>query len=261
METLIIFFVLSALVMPVHADETYFYDRERGWFWFEENKQPNPEKVQEPTPHPLPSQRSPAPLSPRQILKQQGEDWENTLATAILSPSRANYIAYLEKTKAIQEQAGRFSSGLQRAIWVNPQFDRTIENPINPEAIVAKNQQKDQETTALFQRISADNALVFFFGGRCSFCHQFAPILKRFAQHYGLEVLPISLDRQGLPEYPEPKENRAMVRKLKVKNVPAVYLANPKRNKVVAVNYGYTDWSTLTQKLRAAIEQMEKETK
>ena len=102
-----------------------------------------------------------------------------------------------------------------------------------------------------------ENGLIFFFRSDCPHCHRYAPILKRFAADYGFTIIPVSLDGGALPEFPYPKQNYDLGRKLKVEVVPALFMVNPESNTVVPVGYGYNDYSKLTQKVLFAGQQMD----
>jgi len=245
---------------PTIADDqqskkNYFEDRERGWYWYE--KQPEPvEKKEKEKPEVV---TAPAqPVAPREILKQQGEQWEDALATAILNPSLENYQAYLAMTSKIQKQSQEFATGFKQAIWVSPEYDYTLTRPVTTQAIVARNEQERAEQDKALAGMSQQNGLIFFFRGDCQYCHRFAPVLKKFAEHYGFTIIPVSLDGGSLPEFPYPKRNYDLGRKLNVDVVPALFMVNPDSNSVVTVGYGYSDWTVLTQKLLFAGQQLAK---
>ena len=44
--------------------------------------------------------------------------------------------------------------------------------------------------------------VVLFMHSTCQYCRQFAPVLKSFSQHTGLDVFPISIDGKGDAEFP-----------------------------------------------------------
>ncbi|HDV5785735.1 TPA: type-F conjugative transfer system pilin assembly thiol-disulfide isomerase TrbB [Legionella pneumophila] len=52
------------------------------------------------------------------------------------------------------------------------------------------------------QGFFSTHGLILFYGSQCPYCQQFAPILKNWATHNKVEVLPLSLDNQSLPEFP-----------------------------------------------------------
>lgn len=245
--------LLMFVCLSVQA-EKYFEDRERGWFWYEDPE----EKLEEPEPEPI---AAPAPqivpLSPREVLKKQGEAWEDALANAILEPTKENYQEYLAMTNQIQQQSQNFATGFKQAIWVTPEYDYTLQKPRSSQAIIAQNDQELKLNESELYRLSEENGLLFFFRSDCPYCHRFAPVLKRFSEQYGFTVIPVSLDGGPLPEYPYPKTNYDMGRKLNVEVVPALFMVNPDSNSVSTVGYGYADWSKLLTKVLFAAQQLE----
>lgn len=236
--------------------KTYFSDRERGWFWYEDPIQEVEEEVKKPEPVAGGAPAAPT-LSPRELLKKQGEQWEDALATAILEPTKENYQRYLALTAQIQQQSQDFATGFKQTIWVTPEYDYTLQKPRTTQAIVAQNEQELTLKESELYRLSQENGLIFFFRSDCPFCHRFAPVLKRFSEQYGFTIIPVSLDGGSLPEYPYPKQNYDMGNKLNVSVVPALFMVNPDSNSVSTVGYGYADWSQLITKVLFAAQQLE----
>jgi len=253
------FIVILAAIGSVSAQDSnddYFEDRERGFFWREIT--PVETEVEEVKPEDVaPIVPSVAPLSPREQLKQQGERWEDALATAILNPTAENYRAYLEQTDTIQQQSQDFAAGLKRSIWVTPEFDYTLEAPVSPEAIVVKSTIDSRADEQSLLAAANQKGLLFFFTSECEYCSRFAPILKQFEQQYGFTVVPISLDGAGIDGYENPQPNVALGQQLNVQNVPALYMVDPDRNSVATVGFGYTPWSELQQKVIYAASQID----
>ena len=237
--------------MSAVASETegtgFFEDSQRGWYWRETQEEPVEEKK---APEAAASVAPAAPpLTPRELLKKQGEDWEDALAEAILTRSPEAYRNYLAKTEQITRQSQEFATGFKQAIWTSPEFDYTLQAPRDTQAIVALNQQKTADHDAELRSVAEKNGLIFFFRGDCPFCHRFAPVLQRFAAAYGFSVVPVSLDGGALPEYPYPKKNHHLGARLKVETVPALFMVNPEKNAVATVGYGYADYTKLTAKV------------
>jgi len=230
-------------------DKTFFEDRERGWYWNEVEPEPVEEKEEKPTPQ---TSTSITIVSPREQLKQQGEQWEDALASAILYPSQENYQNYLAMTAQIQQQSQFFAAGIKQTTIQNPQFDYTLTSPNNPQAIIAKNEQREKQSVQVLNAVSQDSGFIFFFRSDCPFCHKFAPVLKKFSEHFGFTIIPVSLDGGGIPDFPYPKQNYDLGRKLNVSVVPALFLVQPETNKVATVGYGYSDWSELVSRVMVA---------
>lgn len=265
MRLIIVVFLLSSVAFAGETNSVakdsnkineaaYYHDRERGWYWYEDPKTIEEEPVQEAKKDTTGGESTSAPTA-RELLKMQGEDWEQTMAAAILNPSQQNYQEYLTKTALIQAQSQQFADGVKHAIWTNPEYDYTLAHPVETQAIVAKNQQDVAANQKELFSIAQSKGLIFFFRSDCPYCHRFAPILSKFSEAFGFSVIPVSLDGEGLPEYPYPKKNYDLGRKLNVSVVPALFIVNPDSNTVSTVGYGYSDWTTLIQKVLLASKQ------
>lgn len=251
------FFLLILVSYPA-LSVTFYDDKARGWFWYEEIQEDVDEEPLEPAPfisapmQPMP----PTLITPTEQLKMQGEALENAMATAILTPSPENYVEYLALSKAVQQQAQTFSRGFSQAITQNPTYDYSLESPNNAQAIIANNEQTNEDNNATIATMANETALLFFFRSDCPYCHRFAPIVKKFSDFFGFTVIPISLDGPGLPEYPFPKENLALAYQLNIKVVPAVALMKPSTNELAIVGFGYSSWGELVKKMLFASEKL-----
>lgn len=243
----------NSAIAQQNRENPFYGDRERGWYFGE--LPPVEEDVKEKESHK--SNSSPEMLSPSQMLKKQGEDFENAMATAILNPTLENYQEYLAQMNQIQSQSDVFAEGFKQAIWLTPEYDYTLQKPRNSEAIRAQSQEANQDNFKTMHEMADENGLIFFFRSDCPYCHKYAPILKRFADDHGFTVIPVSLDGGNLPEFPYPKQNYDLGRKLKVEAVPALYMVNPDSNTVVPVGFGFNDYSAITQKVLFAGQQMD----
>jgi conjugal transfer pilus assembly protein TraF len=234
------------------GQRAWFADKERGWFFYEKPKPIVKPKPKEAQPEIVQAPPVPQMLAPRDILKKQGEDYENAAAEAILHPTAANYRDYLMKTQKILGQSQDFAEGLKAYTYAAPELDYTLQNP-QGNGVQIKNIAKNEDKSKALVNYSRDNAIIFVFRSDCPYCHKFAPIVKYFAAMYGYVVLPISMDAKGLPEYPNPRYSPALLQKLQPQAVPAVYMLNPKENKVSTVGFGLTDTDTLGDKIIAAM--------
>lgn len=231
------------------GNSAFFKEHERGWFWYEDPKDKIVEKKKE-SKETVTIQKNE--LSPREFLKKQGENWENSLAKAVLSPSKQNVLNYIGQTAKINDQAQKFSQAFKEAIWVNPQYDYSLEGPHNTQAILAQNEQQNTLNEKDIKNIADHNGLVFLFDPNCPVCHRFAPLLKQFEEHYQFEVIAVSSNGKGIPDYPTPQENMDFGKRVNNKIYPSLFLVNPDSGKITPISYGYADWSSLIKKTIAA---------
>ncbi len=247
MKALFLIMSITFLGLCSAQDHTFYSDHERGWFWHESAPKNEPEKKEKISPQ-----------TPAQILKNQGQDWEESVARAVLEPNNKNIKEYVEKTEKITSQAQKFSSAFERFIWANPEFDYSLQNPTSTEAIIAKNKDERLSSDLAIKKIAQSHALLFFFSSSCSVCHSFAPILKKFEKDYSFSVLAISNDGAGLKEYPKFERNFKLAQSVNLEVTPSVYLLNPDSNAVIPISFGFSDYEALRVKLLSAFMQVKK---
>ena len=234
------------------GDDSYWRDRERGWFWYDE---PRPERNEDakPTPNTVPTLGAPTPpRKPRELvefeaLQKRVEDLRNI---AIINPSEPNIRNYLDIQNFVIEKASTFADVAQRVIWATPGLDPTVTGrPVNAKALEVFDREQAGARANTVAQLSHSHALFFFFRSDCPYCHQFAPLLKDFEAKFGLHVVPISVDGGGLPEFPRPRVDNGIARTLDVRQVPALFLAEPHGGKITPIGYGVLSESELLERI------------
>src|SRR5436853_3208310 len=234
------------------VDDSYWRDRERGWFWYDE---PQPERNEDakPTPNTVPTLSPPTPpRKPKELvefeaLQKRVEDLRNI---AIINPSEQNIRNYLDIQNFVIEKASTFADVAQRVIWATPELDPTVTGrPVNAKALEVFDREQAGARTNTVAQLSQTHALFFFFRSDCPYCHQFAPLLKDFEAKFGLHVVPISVDGGGLPAFPSPRVDNGIARTLDVRQVPALFLAEPRGGKITPIGYGVLSESELLERI------------
>ena len=241
----------------VDRDETrvadsYWRDRERGWFWYDD---PLPERKEGPKPKSKAVPTISAPTAPRkaselvefEALQKRVEDLRNI---AIINPSEQNIRNYLDIQNFVIEKASTFADVAQRVIWATPELDPTVTGrPVNAKALEVFDREQAGARTNTVAQLSQTHALFFFFRSDCPYCHQFAPLLRDFEAKFGLKIVPISVDGGGLPEFRNPRVDNGIARTLDVRQVPALFLAEPRGGKITPIGYGVLSESELLERI------------
>jgi conjugal transfer pilus assembly protein TraF len=233
-------------------DDSYWRDRERGWFWYDD---PLPERNEGPKPKPKAVPTISAPTTPKkpselvefEALQKRVEDLRNI---AIINPSEQNIRNYLNIQNFVIEKASTFADVAQRVIWATPELDPTVTGrPVNAKALEVFDREQAGARTNTVAQLSQTHALFFFFRSDCPYCHQFAPLLKDFEAKFGLKIVPISVDGGGLPEFRSPRVDNGIARTLDVRQVPALFLAEPRGGKITPIGYGVLSESELLERI------------
>ena len=233
-------------------DDSYWRDRERGWFWYDDPRPAQTEPAK-PEPSAIPSTNAPiTPQRPRELLEFEAlqrriEDLRNI---AIINPSERNVRNYLDIQNVVIEKASTFADVAQRVLWASPDLDPTVTGrPVNAKALEVFDREQAQARASNVAQLSQTHALFFFFRSDCPYCHQFAPLLKDFEARFGLSIVPISIDGGGLPAFRTPKVDNGIARTLDVRQVPALFLAEPRSGTITPIGYGVLSESELLERI------------
>jgi len=213
-------------------------DRE-GWFWYRDPPAPAPRAT---------------PPRPRELLEFEAMQrrLEELKRIAVMNPNDANLLAYMHYQQRIMHQSEVFAQGWQRLVWTTPELDYGLSGrPANTMAAGVYDEQLQQRQARAIRGLAANHGLILLFRGDCPYCHRFAPILKRFEVEFGLRVFPISLDGQGLPEYPNPQSDNGIAARLKAGVVPALYLTAPATREIQPVGFGLMAATDLFERIAA----------
>lgn len=234
------------------VNDSYWRDRERGWFWYddplpERNEGPKPKPAAIPTISAPTGLRKPSELVEFEALQKRVEDLRNI---AIINPSEQNIRNYLNIQNFVIEKASTFADVAQRVIWATPELDPTVTGrPVNAKALEVFDREQAGTRTNTVAQLSQTHALFFFFRSDCPYCHQFAPLLKDFEAKFGLHIVAISVDGGGLPEFRNPRVDNGIARTLDVRQVPALFLAEPRGGKITPIGYGVLSESELLERI------------
>ncbi len=237
----VLLFVLSA---PRAAPaETYFDQRERGWFWYEAF----PGRGDSPLPG------NPGEKMTAERIRKRGEE---LFEAALLSPTKKNVRAYMEHQKRVIERSERFARVWKRVLWESPALDSTVESPVSAAGAEISRSLRKTARDSVIGRISRAGKLVFFFRSDCPFCLGQAEVLRTLEERHGIGVLAASLDGRGLPPlYPRFKDGRAQAARLGVERVPALFLFVPSQRKIARVGTGYLTLGEIRRRLQVVGEE------
>ncbi len=222
------------------AQPSFFERKAEGWHWYQSLSD---NKVEEETKTPHQS------LSPTQAIEAQRKVLETKLHAAIVEPTRDNIIAYITAQKALMDQSQRFSEMWKQVVMTTPALDETLVYPVDQNARHVYYKEQHDKLEKRIMRLASEYGLFFFFRKNCSYCHHFAPIVKRFAQKYGWSVLPISLDGGTLSEFPNAKQNNGIAERLQIAHVPALIALHPKSGQLIPLAYGLTSESEIENRV------------
>lgn len=243
-----IFFISIAFSSPVNA---HFFERKaEGWHWYESDVTDHRSEVRK-EPKKASEQKT---LTASEILQRFKKEIEQRLHLALVYPTYDNVKAYQEIQKAMMDRSELFSQRWMEVVYTTPHLDETIKHPISQAArhVYLDERQRNKETT--IKALSQKYGLFFFFKSSCPYCHRFAPIVKQFAQNYGWQVLPISMDGSQLPEFPNVQNDNGAAAKLDVTHLPTLLAVEPKSGKVIPLSFGMSSQDQIEDRIRVLVK-------
>lgn len=231
------------------ARPLFWDDYRRGWHFYEdpETEAPPVKAPQKAADKAKPQDRRAPELIEFEQLQKRLEEYRNI---AIIRPSEANVRRYMELEASVVRQASYFSDVAQRVAWSTPNLDMTLEGrPVNARAIEVFDREQAQNRSSSVAALASTHVLFFFFRSDCPYCHAFAPTLEAFQARHGIQIVPISVDGGGLPNFPQYRRDNGISKTLQVTQVPAVFLAEPYTGKITPIGYGVLSEAQLLERI------------
>lgn len=228
-------------------------DVRRGWHFYDDPAMHEPQKeVLPPAPVALPKPITPQPPPEVKALRDLQVQLEQLKAVAVMKPTVANVRRYMELESKVLRNASLFADLSQKVAWANPDLDPTTQGrPVNAQALEVFEQLQMQERSSALANIGSDHILMFFFRGDCPYCHAYGPVLRAFSTKYRIQVLPVSLDGGAVPGFTNARTDNGTAATLNVKQVPALFLAQPITGKIMPVGFGVLSEGQLVERIDA----------
>ena len=190
-------------------------------------------------------------VSSTQIMTTLKTIHEEALNTSILNPTQQNILHERMLAIIYMDMAQKYQERAQMVVSHNPKINYMLRHPVDDAALKLQNNIDDKSRDARIKNLTKTHGLFFFYAGNCAHCRAFAATIKLFAQRYGFEVVAISLDGAGLPEFPNFKKNSGQAEKLGVKSLPAVFAIDPRNGsqQSILLSFGNVSVAELTEKL------------
>ncbi|MBW8308886.1 MAG: conjugal transfer protein TraF [Candidatus Paracaedibacteraceae bacterium] len=173
-------------------------------------------------------------------MKAYREELENRLAHAWINPTSQNVSRYQEMQQDMMNRSEVFSQTWMKNVFSNAGLDHTLVAPVNQKAVHVYLDQQKEEKQQVIKSLSQSHGLFFFYASNCPYCHQFAPIVKFFADQYGWEVLAISLDGGPIELFPNAVPDNGLASQWNVTALPSLFAVNPETEDVIQVAQGMT---------------------
>ena len=250
--------IVSLILMwmtPVHAQSDPFRitkceTRETGgWNFYCRDPEPEAEEVVPPPPMPEPviapaPEPDPAPEEPTATEQMMAfrAHVDELKHRAILDPTPANVLAYMEVNKVIADRAGDFAEQWQRVLFETPHLNANVDSPLAAAGITVFQDQMKAAREAALVNVAQTSGIMFIFDGddRCGVCRVQGEILAQMQVHFGIEVLAISKDGGANLHFPNAyvDDGRLAAMGLEEFPGPTIALVKPDTNEVAVIGSG-----------------------
>jgi conjugal transfer pilus assembly protein TraF len=226
-------------VLPEAANDRFWESKKDGWFWYHDPRlEQRKKRAQARKPGDGEVQRKYAKeLARFETMQRSLEDLRKVM---IMEPSDENIRNYVRYQSAVIQRSIYVADKWQRLTWTEQEFQLGI-RPVNNLGIQVFDEQKRIAKEQHVGNLAKSHGLFFYFRNNCPYCHALAPIVKRFSQQTGIKVYPITMDGQGIPDYPDAVPDRGTAAKIipgGITMVPALVLAVPSTGERQVVGFG-----------------------
>jgi conjugal transfer pilus assembly protein TraF len=243
-------------LVPKTSATHFFGEHARGWHWYEYIPLLIPEERDQQEGQEKGGQEQKAPSSPStptELVKAYRKELESRLHAAWVNPTPQNVKAYQEMQKDLTDRSKIFSTVWMQNVFSNPELDHTLVSPVNQQGRHIQIDLEKHRAFKMIKNLSETFGLFFFFAEQCPYCHQFAPIVKKFAETYGWEVIAISVDGGSLPEFPHAEADNGLFHAWGIKALPSLFAVNPKTQEAIPVAYGLTSLDDMETRVMALV--------
>ncbi|HXF47389.1 MAG TPA: conjugal transfer protein TraF, partial [Burkholderiaceae bacterium] len=186
-------------------------DPERGFHWYPPPTRPKPPKDDKPKrDEAKPTTAAPTRLEDIRDIDTLRGEVKRRLEAAVMDPTEKNMRDYLEANTLLLRKSALFADQWRRVVWTHPEFDYNTVNPAANFAQIELKAARRYEEERTLRELAADYGLVVFVRADCPFCRMQAPVLRWLSSRFGLELLPISLDRVPNEDYPDARPDNGI---------------------------------------------------
>lgn len=233
---ILIYMLLTLIANSGLAENVFYTDRERGWYYHECLNCKKSEKSHTFKKTPLREMDAEQVLD---LLSSVQKEMEVRQARYTLEPTVENAYDFLNYQRLMFKNGSQASEAMQTVLLKYPYLDSRVENPIHSQAIKIKALESEEANNLKIKEFAQHFKLLYFFKANCPYCHEFQPVLERVAREFSFKVEAISSDGIKLKNIATKFDNN-LAKELNVTTYPTIIAYNSKNNIYLPVSYGFT---------------------
>lgn len=213
------------------AEPTFYGDKFRGWYWFEEPPAEPEEKPQEEKPPTPTQQKSEDEKKEDKIrldvawLRSKIPEYQEA---AINNPTRENLARYLYTQRYMLDISSRFATKATEFNRFESELDETKRRPMSSFSLNVFKEETKKSISQVLDSINEKTHIWFFFSSNCAYCKQQLPLLKELNIRFGVNILAISMDGSVLPDMDDMEvvvDKTNVAERFGVKFTPTMFMA------------------------------------
>ncbi len=213
----------------------FFYDKEKGWYFYEDPETGELKKL-EPTEKPPVSKTKPLPTDEEYAKEHPfSAQWVRVMLPRYMdlawnNPTPENVQAYFLVQKFAMERSQEFANTARKVILGNNLLDGSMDRPLASYGVRSTNAETVKVRNDIFKRLSEKVGIFFFFSSTCQFCEAQAPIIQMAEVNLGFKVLAVSVDGGELKsvQFGKTYRDAGHAKRLGVQRLPSIFLMNDK---------------------------------
>ncbi|MEM9093952.1 MAG: conjugal transfer protein TraF [Pseudomonadota bacterium] len=243
----------GAQAQDTHPDTIYCNERKLGRYFYcdrMKRKLEEPPKIIEGV--------SSAPQTATEEVALIRDELEELRAEAVLRPTTESVSTYIRFQREQLDRAGLFSDVWRRTLWTDPSLDYNLQRPVSGASKRAWIDARKIDRRELMANLNERYGLFYFYAASCSACTEFSPILRGFADAYGVSVKAVSVDGGPSRHFPNAVIDQGEMAKLGLGGAPtpAVALFDTHTHKVTPVAFGVVAQSDLEERIFVLTQKM-----
>jgi conjugal transfer pilus assembly protein TraF len=251
----ILFFSLLFITAPAWAADTFWEDRQRGYFWYEDPVQPDPEDQDVPVEDKAmtsnPEQARPDQYTYDELFDLHPDRFQVVidarLKHAVHRPTENNVLRFLEATDVAKKKSRLMANVAGYVAMQNPRLTGESRYPYSQPGRGEYVRQRNRDIEATLAEFKDRYAIIVFFQPGCGYCTSQEEILSHFEHLNGWTVRRIDIT-----------QNPSLAARFHVEITPTLLLVSRSTQKSRILSSGVISMDQLTTRVYQLIRLMER---
>lgn len=225
----------------------------QGWQWYnkgyisykdlDKKYDPQPQKESDSK-----KDKKPTESATKRLAKLQA-DYKESQAEAVLNPTVENVSKAASMRLYMINKSKDYATSYQKALLQSPELSHQMKFPTQQYARKIYEQEEGKKIDKAIKLISDKYGLFFFYKGDDPYAAAMAKQIQQLANSYGFVLIGISMDGKKIPKLKDQRVNSGQAEKFGVKAYPALFIADPKAERVYPLSYGFISTSALKKSI------------